>query len=770
MKSTKKVIAFALVFLLCMHIAPVVAFAEEYTEPALNKATGYQDFPAYYSDSTHADNQVTHPDVVVLDEAWNGYRYWAVYTPNVMVTSAYENPSIVASNDGVTWVEPEGISNPIEPQPVSTRYHNCDADMIYNPEMNAMMAYWNWADDQAGGVGAEVRLRISYDGIHWGVPVTYNSETRVWTKPESDAERQVAYGDTDYIVAVHSSARYDMLSPTFVYDDFRDVFIMWSNNTGDVGYNNGQSNYVEIRYSQDGISWGEPTKVNNWLNVDANGNKLAPWHQDVNYISELKEFIGVAQCFTGNNPDGSVLHLTKSKDGVNWEQIGTVPLLSPGESGSWDDFQIYRSCFYYDPGDTYGSGTMRVWYSALQANTTNQMVADSSGNLTIQALSADSRIWRIGYAENSYVNMMKALLNDSTYTVPALISGTSMSFTSDVDVTTLPVGEKAALSVTFAPADASDQVVKYTSSDSTVATVDENGVVTAVGIGTATISGVTREDVSATITVTVVENHYQLIPQSTMTASATSVYAGSAEGPAANVLDGNINTIWHTNYNPMDTLPQSLTVTFSEATSVGKYVYTPRQVGTNGMVTQYELYATKADGTSVLVTSGTWDVDTSDKIITFDPVEATALELKVIGGSGGYGTAAEINVYEYVDEVVEYTIVDDRDSTVNYTGTWNDDSNSSFHDGTARYTNESGASVSFTFTGTAIQWYGQHDTNFGTANVYIDDELMGEVNAYGTMASGQLLFEKTDLTAGQHTIQIVQTSATIDVDFFAYAE
>lgn len=769
MKSMKKVIALALVFLLCMQIAPFVAFAEEYTDPALIKSSGYQDFPAYYSDSNHADDQVTHPDVVVLDEAWNGYRYWAVYTPNVMVTSEYENPSIVASNDGEHWVEPTGISNPIEPQPVSTRYHNCDADMIYNPEMNAMMAYWNWADDQAGGVGAEVRLRISYDGIHWGVPVTYDDETRVWTKPETEAERQVEYGGTDYIVAVHSSARYDMLSPTFVYDDFRDVFIMWSNNTGDVGYNNGQSNFVEIRYSQDGITWGEPTKVNNWLNVDANGSKLAPWHQDVNYISELKEFIGVAQCFTGNNPDGSVLHLTKSKDGVNWEQVGTAPLLSPGASGSWDDFQIYRSCFYYDPGDTYGNGTMRVWYSALQANTTNQMVADSSGNLTIQALSHDSRIWRIGYAENSYANMMKALLNDSAYTVPALISGASMSFTSDADVTALPVGEKAELRVTFAPANTSDQVVKYTSSDSSVATVDENGVVTAVGIGTATISGITRENVSATITVTVVENHYQLIPQSTMTASATSVYAGSAEGPAANVLDGNINTIWHTNYNPMDTLPQSLTVTFSEATTVGKYVYTPRQVGTNGMVTQYELYATKEDGTSVLVTSGTWDVDTSDKIITFEPVEATALELKVIGGSGGYGTAAEINVYEYVDEVVEYTIVDDRDSAVTYSGTWNDDSNSSFHNGTARYTNESGASVSFTFNGTAIQWYGQHDTNFGTANVYIDGAMVGEVNAYGTMASDQLLFEKADLTAGQHTIQIVQTSATIDVDYFAYA-
>lgn len=254
-KQFKKRICSALLALLLLpQLFAANVFATEVTAAPLVKASGYQDFPAYYSDSNHLGKQVTHPDVVVMDQAWNGYRYWAVYTPNVMHISIYENPSIVASNDGVNWVEPTGLTNPIDPQPASTRYHNCDADMIYNPEMNAMMAYWNWADDQYGGVGAEVRLRISYDGVHWGVPVTYNAETRVWTKPTTDEERQVSDGNTDFITAVASSNRYDMLSPTFVYDSFRDVFIMWSNNTGDVGYNNGQANFVEVRYSDDGIT------------------------------------------------------------------------------------------------------------------------------------------------------------------------------------------------------------------------------------------------------------------------------------------------------------------------------------------------------------------------------------------------------------------------------------------------------------------------------------------------------------------------------------
>lgn len=119
------------------------ALAAEVTDPPLVKAASYQDFPAYYEDSHHLSDQVTHPDVVIMGEAWNGYRYWAIYTPNVMRISIYENPSIVASNDGVHWEVPNGLTNPIDPQPSSTRYHNCDADMIYNPEMDAMMGYWN---------------------------------------------------------------------------------------------------------------------------------------------------------------------------------------------------------------------------------------------------------------------------------------------------------------------------------------------------------------------------------------------------------------------------------------------------------------------------------------------------------------------------------------------------------------------------------------------------------------------------------------------------
>lgn len=766
-----KLLAAALTLALIPSAFTCTALAAEVTDPPLVKATGYQDFPAYYEDSHHLPNQVTHPDVVVRDAAWNGYRYWAIYTPNVTRTSIYENPSIVASNDGVHWEAPVGLTNPIDPQPSSTRYHNCDADMIYNPEMDAMMGYWNWADDQAGGVGAEVRLRISYDGVHWGIPVTYDAQTRTWTKPTTEEERQVVSGPTDFIPAVTSSARYDMLSPTFVYDSFRDIFMMWSNNTGDVGYNNGQSNFVELRYSNDGITWGAPTRVNNFLGTNESGQQLAPWHQDVQYVPELKEFLCISQCFSGGNPDGSVLHFTKSKDGLNWEPVGNKPLLSPGEDGSWDDFQIYRSSFYYEPGEEVGNGTIRMWYSALQKNTNNILVADSSGNKTLQAKDQDDRIWRIGYASNSYTAMMKSLMNDSEYTVPALIPGTSMTLTRDNANAKVYAGDMTTVQASFLPEDTSDQLVKFSSSDPSVATVNQHGVVTTISAGTVNIIGETREGLTATLELAVEPNVFSLIPQSTMTASATSEHASTSEGPASYVLDGNSSTIWHTAYNPKVDLPQTLTVSFNQTRTVGRYVYTPRQVGTNGIVKQYELYAVQDGGEAVLIASGSWAEDHTDKVVTFDPVDATAIQLKVIAGAGGFGTAAEINVYEYANETPEltYHIVDDRDASLVYSGTWHDDSASTFLDGTARYTSDTNASVSFTFTGTAIQWYGQNDTNFGTAKVYIDGILAETVNVNGTMTSQKLLFSRTGLSAGEHTILVVRASETIDVDYFAYA-
>lgn len=94
--------------------------------------------------------------------------------------------------------------------------------------------------------------------------------------------------------------------------------------------------------------------------------------------------------------------------------------------------------------------------------------------------------------------------------------------------------------------------------------------------------------------------------------------------------------------------------------------------------------------------------------------------------------------------------------------------NESFQNGTARYTAQSGASVTLTFEGSAIRWHGQNDVNFGTARIYIDEIYIETVNVNGELTVNKLLFEKTDLENGEHTIRVVCDTPVIDVDYFSY--
>ena len=124
------------------------------------------------------NNEVVHPDVVVFDEPWNGYKYWMGYTPNKTGTSYYENPCIEASNDEINWEVPEGVTNPIQPRFDSAQQneneHNCDTDLLYDKANDRLILYWEWAQDEAvNGKShrSEIRYRVSYNGTKWGTPI-----------------------------------------------------------------------------------------------------------------------------------------------------------------------------------------------------------------------------------------------------------------------------------------------------------------------------------------------------------------------------------------------------------------------------------------------------------------------------------------------------------------------------------------------------------------------------------------------------------------------
>lgn len=73
----------------------------------------------------------------------------------------------------------------------------------------------------------------------------------------------------------------------------------------------------------------------------------------------------------------------------------------------------------------------------------------------------------------------------------------------DVEKTDLFIGEKIKTKVTVSPSDAEDKTIKWTSSDEEVARVDEEGVITAIGGGEATIKASSSNGVEDSLDISV---------------------------------------------------------------------------------------------------------------------------------------------------------------------------------------------------------------------------------------------------------------------------
>ena len=116
----------------------------------------------------------------------------------------------------------------------------------------------------------------------------------------------------------------------------------------------------------------------------------------------------------------------------------------------------------------------------------------------------------------------------------------------DKDELTLETGTTETLTATVTPDNATDKTVTWTTSDEKVATVDENGKVTAVSVGTATITATTTGK-TATCTVTVTDPIITIA--STQLSQTDYTYDGTAKEPTVTVKDANGNVVDAANYD-----------------------------------------------------------------------------------------------------------------------------------------------------------------------------------------------------------------------------
>ncbi len=127
----------------------------------------------------------------------------------------------------------------------------------------------------------------------------------------------------------------------------------------------------------------------------------------------------------------------------------------------------------------------------------------------------------------------------------------------------------------------------------------------------------------------------------------------------------------------------------------------------------------------------------------------------------------------------EWIKVDDRDASVTYDANWGKWPSNPSYNTTTTYSNVTGATATFIFTGTRARYYGFKRNNLGYADIYINNVFQTSVDCYAPVLEPDvLLYESDTLEYGTHSLKIVvsgrknpsSSRAEVICDAFEYFE
>lgn len=129
-------------------------------------------------------------------------------------------------------------------------------------------------------------------------------------------------------------------------------------------------------------------------------------------------------------------------------------------------------------------------------------------------------------------------------------------------------------------------------------------------------------------------------------------YVSSAEpgeGNAKHLLDGDLNTIWHTTYGvTLAKYPHWVDFDAAEVKNMKGFTFTPRQSGQNGWIKDYEIYVSN-DGKNwgEPIHKGSFERNSEKKTVMFSkPVKARYIRFRALNEHGGndYASGAEFSL------------------------------------------------------------------------------------------------------------------------------
>jgi hypothetical protein len=155
-----------------------------------------------------------------------------------------------------------------------------------------------------------------------------------------------------------------------------------------------------------------------------------------------------------------------------------------------------------------------------------------------------------------------------------------------------------------------------------------------------------------------------------------------------------------------------------------------------------------------VATNGTWASLLTGTIQTSASLTATSgdtVRLRVRAHDGAGNTSDWVESASFTATLAQELPVT---GVVSYAGAWNVLVANEASGGGFRRSPHATASVTVTFTGTAISWVAPVGTNYGLAQVYLDGVLVGQVDLYSTTTRWRQVVYTVQVAEGTHTLEI----------------
>ncbi len=131
----------------------------------------------------------------------------------------------------------------------------------------------------------------------------------------------------------------------------------------------------------------------------------------------------------------------------------------------------------------------------------------------------------------------------------------------------------------------------------------------------------------------------------TFDTSSTNANNGKPAEVPERVIDGNLESHWHTMINPKAEAPHYITVILPKEEVISGYRYYPRLKSPAGICTRYEIHISPDGENFEKISEGTWKNNTEAKAVKFGMnILVKAVKLVILEGYGGYGSAGEIRL------------------------------------------------------------------------------------------------------------------------------